>query len=157
MWFRANIVNSESSRTQSPSDLWSVLLSMRLLLSNSSFGPRWLLVLLLFSIQEEEKKCEGKMVCFLAVLAPFKGFPRNICPPTPTASVYIIWETWKNGRVRHGVVVLAHVYPPLNGTQIEFWLLVVLWSWASRLTSLNPIFLSCKVRVILVSTSVCCC
>lgn len=35
------------------------------------------------------------MVCFLAVLTPFKIFPRNICAPTPIMSTYIIWQIWR--------------------------------------------------------------
>lgn len=85
MWFRANIGSSESSGTQSTSDLWSALLSVRPLLSSASFGPRCLLVLLLFSIQEEENKCKGKMVCFQAVLAPFRGTSQEHLSPYPNS------------------------------------------------------------------------
>ena len=127
-WFSASIVKQELSKIQTPYDF-----TFLLYLSRGFHSQIYLLVqvdskVFILPLPRGRRK-EGKMVCFLVVLAPFKIFLRNIYIPTQLMSTYIIWWIWKKkqrkketGRSRHGVAVIIHVYLPFSRTQTGFWL-----------------------------------
>ena len=93
-WFSASIVKQELSKIQTPYDF-----TFLLYLSRGFHSQIYLLVqvdskVFILPLPRGRRK-EGKMVCFLVVLAPFKIFLRNIYIPTQLMSTYIIWWIWK--------------------------------------------------------------